>query len=185
MWTPGQLHVTMRLVKYVDFVEQRTLGIEPGTSCIRGPILTNWAIHATFLWPSSCSLSCPPLVPLGKRCGQGSLTIEGNPLLQKETPYYRKGTTYYRKAYRTIERKSLTIIELNRFSQKLAFRLRFWIHFLSWSYICLCMVARPPFVFKFITLSRGTFLRTIWCTTRRIVFFLFKISSQTPGNKVP
>ena len=114
MWTPGQLHVTINLVNYMDLVEQRTLGIEPGTSCTRGPILTNWAINATSLWSSSCSLSCPPLVPLGKRCGQGSLTIEGNPLLQKETPYYRKETTYYRKTYRTIERKSLTIIEIIR-----------------------------------------------------------------------
>ena len=36
------------LVNYMDLAEQRTLGIEPGTSCIRGPILTNWAIHMHF-----------------------------------------------------------------------------------------------------------------------------------------
>ena len=29
------------LVDYTALAEQRTLGIEPGTSCIRGPILTN------------------------------------------------------------------------------------------------------------------------------------------------
>ena len=29
------------LVNYMDLVEQRKLGIEPGTSCIRGPTLTN------------------------------------------------------------------------------------------------------------------------------------------------
>ena len=29
------------LANYVDLAEQRTLGIEPGTSCIRGPIPTN------------------------------------------------------------------------------------------------------------------------------------------------
>ena len=29
------------LVNYMNLTEQRTLGIEPGTSCIRGPILTN------------------------------------------------------------------------------------------------------------------------------------------------
>ena len=43
-----------------------------------------------------------PLVPLGKCCGQGPLTIEGNPLLQKEIPYYRGEIT--------IEREPLTII---------------------------------------------------------------------------
>ena len=114
MRTPGQLHVTINLVNYMDLVEQRTLGIEPGTSCIRGPTLTNWAIHATSLWSSSCSLSCPPLVPLGKCCGQGSLTIEGNPLLQKETPYYRKEIPYYRRTYLTIERKPLISIGIVR-----------------------------------------------------------------------
>ena len=56
---------------------------------------------------------------------------------------------------------------------------------LSWSYICLCMVARPPFVFKFITLSGCTFFHTIWRTTRHIAKFALKITSQTPGNKVP
>ena len=89
-------------VNYMDLAEQRTLGIEPGTSCIRGPILTNWAMHATSLWSSSRSLSCPPLVPLGKCCGQGSLTIEGNPLLQKAIPYYTGEIT--------IEREPLAII---------------------------------------------------------------------------
>ena len=59
-------------------------------------------MHATSLWSSSCSLSCPPLVSLGKCCGQGSLTLEGNPLLQKEIPYYRGEIT--------IEREPLTII---------------------------------------------------------------------------
>ena len=102
------------LVNYMNLAEKNTLGIEPGTSCIRGPILTNWAIHATSLWCSSCSLSCPPLVPLGKRCGQGSLTIEGNPLLQKDISYYRKETPYYRRTYLTIERKPLTIIGIVR-----------------------------------------------------------------------
>ena len=29
------------LVNYMNLAEQRALGIEPGTSCIRGPILTN------------------------------------------------------------------------------------------------------------------------------------------------
>ena len=56
---------------------------------------------------------------------------------------------------------------------------------LSWSYICLCMVARPPFVLKFITLSRCTFLRAIWRTTRRTSKCTLEISFQTPGNKVP
>ena len=56
---------------------------------------------------------------------------------------------------------------------------------LSWSYICLCMVARPPFVFKFITLSRCTFFHTIWRTTRHIGKFVLTITSQTQGNKVP
>ena len=102
------------LVNYMNLAEQRTLGIEPGTSCIRGPTLTDWAIHATSLWSSSCSLSCPPLVPLGKRCGQGSLTTEGNPLLQKEILYYRKELPYYRRTYLTIERKPLTIIGIVR-----------------------------------------------------------------------
>ena len=102
MRTPGQLHVTTNLVNYMVLVARGALGIEPGTSCIRRPILTNWAMHATSLWSSSCSLSCPPLVPLGNCCGQGSLTIGGNPLLQKETPYYREEIT--------IERERLTII---------------------------------------------------------------------------
>ena len=66
-----------------------TLGIELETFCIRGPILTNWAMGATSLW-SSCSPSCLPPVPLGKRCGQGPLTIRGNPVLQKGIPYCRR-----------------------------------------------------------------------------------------------
>ena len=37
----GQLHVTINVVNCMDLVEQRTLGIEPGTSCIRGQALTN------------------------------------------------------------------------------------------------------------------------------------------------
>ena len=65
------------------------LGVEPGTSCIRGPVLTNWAVGEISL-RSSCSPSCLPPVPLGKRCGQGSLTMGGNPLLQKGAPYYRR-----------------------------------------------------------------------------------------------
>ena len=47
------------------------------------------------------------------------------------------------------------------------------------------MVARPPFVLKFITLSRCTFLRAIWRTTRRTANVALKISFQTPGNNVP
>ena len=58
VWTPGQLHVTINLVNCMNLVEQKTLGIEPGTSCIRGRALTNWVVHATSLWSSSCSLPC-------------------------------------------------------------------------------------------------------------------------------
>ena len=54
----------------------------------------------------------------------------------------------------------------------------------SLSYICLGMVARLPFVLKFITLSRYTFLRAIWRTTRRTAKCTKKTSLQTPGNKV-
>ena len=66
-----------------------TPGVEPRTSCAREPIPTNLAMGATSL-RSSCSPSCLPPAPLGKRCGQGSLTIGGNPLLQKGIPYCRR-----------------------------------------------------------------------------------------------
>ena len=54
---------------------------------------------------------------------------------------------------------------------------------MSLSYICLGMVARLPFVFKFITLSRYTFLRAIWRTTRRTAKFALKKDSKHQGTK--
>ena len=82
----------------MDLAGQGTLGIEPGTSCVRGPVFTNWAMHATSLWSSSCSLSCPPHCPTWQvlwarlpYCSRKPLTTEGNSLLQRGN-YYRKGT---------------------------------------------------------------------------------------------
>ena len=63
--------------------------VEARPSCVGGPILSNCAMCATSL-RYSCSLSCLPPVPLGKRRGQGSLAIGGNPLLQRGIPYYRR-----------------------------------------------------------------------------------------------
>ena len=63
---------------------------------------------------SSCSPSCLPPVPLGKRCGQGSLTI-------REIPCYRKksltvgGNPLLNKESLTTERGSLTIIHTGKF----------------------------------------------------------------------
>ena len=143
--------------KHMDLVEQRTLGIELGNANL-----------GSLQWQSTCKTALEQRTAADQN---GNERVVGQ--LQNRTP-----------------KRSTVRLDTGPFwnlalHQMWGFQTGVLDTLLSWSYICLCMVARPQFVLKFITLSRCTFFHTIWRTTRHIAKFVLKITSQTPGNKVP